>query len=551
MKDTLSNRFIKWVDSAALFLEKDRLSLIGIFLYVILIAFARDLSEYFLLDTEFVNGSQPWIFSISHHVSFFVLTFLGLVLIVKVFSGVGLRKCMNFTVWYYWIILLPPWIDHFLFGLEKNYAYFSWTDFISAFFTLGGNEFHPGQGVEVIVIFFFLFSYVFWKHRDGIEDISGRSMLALRLGMMAAFTILFMFILGTPGAYLPVGSEGGIPVFPNFDSTKFVQFHLFIFAYYLMASVVLVFVLTYIAFRDRFRREIRALRPFQTAFFAAIVVAGMALSWRDVDPSMVFSILDRPYWVNLAYAIPTVVSAILAWQTSVIWNDLSDVGSDSPLKDGRVLASGLLQPRVLREASVVLAMVALSVSLLMSVMQFLIMLVILVMAYVYSFPPVRFKTALLSPMLIGLGTFLAFLYGAFAPFAEIGYIGGVPFLSGSTLCPLLSGDVVLIGLFMFIGLVVGSMITDADGYDEDKAGGVLTIYTRFGMDRGVAYASLLIFASSLTPLFLFNSLADVVVFPLLGAIASLLFLRTRTSRGVMVVAMFGLVYAALRFLSIL
>jgi len=51
MKDTLSNRFIKWVDSAALFLEKDRLSLIGIFLYVILIAFARDLSEYFLLDT--------------------------------------------------------------------------------------------------------------------------------------------------------------------------------------------------------------------------------------------------------------------------------------------------------------------------------------------------------------------------------------------------------------------------------------------------------------------------------------------------------------------
>ncbi|HSA35386.1 MAG TPA: UbiA family prenyltransferase, partial [Methanomassiliicoccales archaeon] len=516
-----------------------------------LIALVRDLSEYYLLDADFVNGSQPWIFSISHHISFFVLTFLGLVLIVKVFSGVSLRKCMNFTTWYFWIILLPPWIDRFLFGLERNYAYFSWTDFVSAFFLMGGDEFHPGQGIEVIVIFFFLFSYVFWKHRRDIEDLSGRTMLVMRLGGMAAFTIVFMLILGTPGMYLPVGSQGGIPVFPNFDSTKFVQFHLFIFAYYLMASVVLVLALTYIAFRDRFRREIGAVRPFQTAFFAAIVIAGMALSWRAVDPNMVLSVLERPYWVNLAYAAPTVVSAILAWQTSVIWNDLSDMESDSPAKRGRVLASGLLPPKILKDASVVLAIVALSVSLLLSAEQFIIMSAILAMAFVYSFPPIRFKSALLSPLLIGAGTFLAFVYGACAPFAEIGYVSGIPYLSGSTLSPYLTGDVFLVGGFMFIGLVVGSIITDVDGYEEDRAGGVLTVYTKFGLEKGVALVALLIFVSSLTPLSIFSSYLDIVVFPTLGVLASLLFYRTRASKTVMAVALVGLLYSAMRFLSII
>ncbi len=551
MVSSFSSRFIDWVDSAAWFLEKDRLPVIGIFAYVVLIAFARDLSEYFLLDAEFINGSQPWIFSIAHHVSFFILTFLGLVLILKVFSGVGLRKCMNFTVWYYWIIFLPPWIDHYIFGLGRNYAYFSWTDFMSAFFTFGGDEFHMGQGLEVVVIFFFLFSYVFWKHRDDVGDLLGRSLLVLRLGGMAAFTIVFMILLGTPGVYLPVGSEGGMPVFPNFDSTKFVQYHLFLFAYHLMASVVLVFTLSFIAFRDRFRREMWALRPYQTAFFAAIVTAGIALSWQAANPSLVMDILERPYWVNLAYVVPTVVSAILAWQTSVIWNDLSDRESDSPTKGGRVLASGILSPMVLKQASVIMAVVALSVSLLLSVEQFVIMLVILALAYIYSFPPVRFKAALLSPFLMGSGTFLAFLYGATAPYAEVGYVGSLPYLSGATIGPYLTENILLVGAFMFIGLVVGSIITDIDGYGEDRAGGVTTVYTRFGLERGADYVAVLILCTSLTPLVLFNSVLDLLVFPMLGLVAALRFRRRRASRAVMSVALIGLVYAALRFICII
>jgi len=548
----LWGRFERRVDSLQAFLERDRLNLWQTFLYVLMVALARDLSEYYLLDEAFVSTSHPWIFSIAHHVAFFVLTYLGLVLILKVFSGSGLRRCINYTNWYYWIILLPPFIDRFLFGQETNYAYFSWTDFLAAFFLMEGDSFHLGQAVEVLVVLFTLFAYVVWTHRDEVRDLQGRGLLAIRLALMALFTVAAMFTLGTPGAYMPVGAEGGVPVFPNFDSTKYVQHHLFIFAYYYLMAAVLVLALSFIALRGRFRRELSALRPFQTAFFAGIVLAGVAMAWQGWgEPALVTRILDRPYWVNLAYAVPAVLSAVLAWQASVIWNDLSDRGFDSPSKGGRVLASGLLPVNIAREASVVLAFTALAVSLLLSSQQFIIMSGILTLAFVYSFPPVRFKNALLSPLLMGAGTFLAFLYGASTPFSVVDYVSEVPYLSGAVAYPSVYLDVLLVGMFMFIGLVIGSIVTDVDGYEEDRAGGVRTVYTVFGLEKGASYVSVMIFLASLTPLALFSSAIDAAVFPILGAAAALRFRRVRSSREVMVLAMAGLIYAALRFLSLI
>jgi 4-hydroxybenzoate polyprenyltransferase len=549
---TLGRSFTEKVDALSEWLEKDRLNLWQTFLYVALVALARDLSEYFLLDQAFVGTPHPWIFSIAHHVAFFILTYLGLVIILKVFSGSGLRRCINYTNCYYWIIIIPPWIDHFIFGQSVNYAYFSWTDFLAAFFLLGGDSFHPGQGIEVIVVLFALFAYVFWRHRGDLVDVQGRGVLALRLGGMAIFTVASMFVLGTPGTYLPVGSEAGIPVFPNFDSTRYVQFHMFIFSYFYMASVILVLALSFIALHGRFWKERGALRPYQTAFFTAIVAAGIAFGWQSSGGGdLIIRILDRPFWVNIAYALPIVVTAVLAWQVSVIWNDLSDRHWDSPLKRGRVLASGLIPPRMLQEVSAVLAIVVLGVSLLLSVQQFMIMAAILGMAFVYSFSPVRFKKALLSPLLIGMGAFLAFLYGASAPYSEIGTVGGIAYLTGEVIEPALVLDTVVVGAFMFIGLVVGSMITDVDGYQEDAAGKVRTIYTVFGLEKGAGYVSLLILLSALAPLALFNDLLDLLVFPALGIGAAIRCKKRRSSTSVMPIALVGMIYAALRFLGTL
>ncbi len=80
---------------------------------------------------------------------------------------------------------------------------------------------------------------------------------------------------------------------------------------------------------------------------------------------------------------------------------------------------------------------------------------------------------------------------------------------------------------------------------------VRTIYTVLGMDQGVSIVCALIFLASLTPLFLFGSLPDLVIFPVLGITAMYAFYRTRSSRGVLFIAMMGFIYGAIRYLQIL
>jgi 4-hydroxybenzoate polyprenyltransferase len=109
----------------------------------------------------------------------------------------------------------------------------------------------------------------------------------------------------------------------------------------------------------------------------------------------------------------------------------------------------------------------------------------------------------------------------------------------------------LIGFFMFLGLVIGSLITDIDGYSEDVRAGVKTIYTSIGLERANRLVAALIFVAALTPLTLFQWPLDGLVFGVLGAAASALFLREGRSRPVMIVALVGLSYAAFRYLGLL
>ncbi len=203
--------------------------------------------------------------------------------------------------------------------------------------------------------------------------------------------------------------------------------------------------------------------------------------------------------------------------------------------------------------SVVLMAMSLIVAALLSWWHVAILAIIYSLSYVYSFPPVRFKERILSPLLLGMGTFLAFLYGFVTPLSAVRLYQGDPDLvypdSWATVMPSPTMQSVLLGMYMFIGLVVGSMVTDIDGYEEDKRGRVHTVYTQLGLERGKRVVSALILLTALTPLALFQDIMDVIIFPLLGIVTSYTFLRTGRSRYVLMLALAGMAYAGCRFLS--
>ncbi len=542
------DRFVAW-------LEKDRLPIVAIFVYVIIVATTRDLLEYFLLDQPFVTTPHPWIFSIAHHVAFYVVVFLGLIFLLSAFSGRGVRRVTNFVVMFWWIIILPPVIDHYIGGLNTNYAYFSITDFINAFFHFSGETFHIGQATEVVVILFALFAYTIWTQRASWYTIRGRGTLALRVGFLVFFTILALFIMATPASFLPVGFVNGAPLFPAYDLTKYYQLHLFLLLYYLAAGVIISLAIYYFALKGNFRNVLRSMRPAQTLFFGAIVAAGIVTGWSiDSGLFLVTDILSSPFFVNLSFAGIAIVAALVAWQVSTMWNDLSDATYDRRRPD-RLLTTGVLPSNYLAQFSIVLAAIALTLSALLSVFQFLIMVAILVLAYAYSFRPIRFKAHLLSPLMIGLGTFLAFLFGYLTPYSEVQsyFQSGVTYyyLTGAVFVPRLVPEGFLIAFLMFLGLVVGSIVMDIRGYEEDRAAGVRTVYTVIGLEKGTRVAALLVLLASLAPLILFHSPIDLVVFPVMGIAAALALLKYRTPNPVLVVAAIGLIYAAIRYLSLM
>ena len=127
----------------------------------------------------------------------------------------------------------------------------------------------------------------------------------------------------------------------------------------------------------------------------------------------------------------------------------------------------------------------------------------------------------------------------------------VHFLTGDNGVAPMSLTAFMIGAVIFLGLFIGSTVTDVSGYEEDKKAKVRTVYTILGLDRGAALVSVLIAAASITPLILFSNAYDVLVFPVMGILAALTFYRYRNPRQVMLVALVGFVYATLRYLGML
>jgi len=551
---TIEARFVRGVDRLRDFLEKERLPLAVAFIYVIILAVVRDLAEYYLLDADFVNTAHPWIFSIAHHVAFYVVVYLGLVLLLSAFSGRGLRRSIAFITIIYAIIVLPPFLDYFVFGLRESYAYFDWTEFINAILHFSGAKFHPGQGVEVLFVLVGMGSYVFWCHREKLGSQPSRTFALTRLALFIIFALSGMFFLATPEAYLPVGFVDGVPKFPNWDSTKYNLYHIYLLAYYVVVASMITVAIGLTVLRSRMLAVFRSMRPFQTLFFAGIVLAGMAMGWSAAGGyELVEKVLERPYWANLGVLGVSLFASLALWQANTIWNDISDLKMDDPAPRRSVL-SGVVPMDMAKQVSFSLAIAGVALASMLSLQLGLIACAILLIGAAYSFPPLRLKEQLLRPLIMGLGTFLAFLFGYLTPFGSISYVKPDlvgPYLTGDMVASSITITALQVGLCMLLGLLVGSMVTDVDGYEEDKRGGVRTIYTLLGMEKGVAAVSVLVFLCSMLPFLLFHDLMDLVFFPAIGILAAIVFWRKRSSKATMLVALLGLIYAAARLFTVL
>jgi len=107
------------------FLEKDRFTPLTAFLYLILIGFLRSVSES--LYFEYPVFSK---YIIAQHIAFNLPVLVLGVLVIQRATRVPLRKVFNVVLLGFWITVLPPFIDKYMFGLHgyeysSMYAYYA------------------------------------------------------------------------------------------------------------------------------------------------------------------------------------------------------------------------------------------------------------------------------------------------------------------------------------------------------------------------------------------------------------------------------------------
>ncbi len=181
------------------FLERERFSLVSVFIYVFLLSAIRSVLEGYIFDYQYYS----YYLFINHTISYVMAYFVGIFLIYAV-TKIDYQKLANFIAVGYFVLILPPLLDLLVFKnvdiyYEAHYGFISPKEstFESVFFSFSDPERRPGQKVMGILMFFGVLSYVTYKIYPTLSDLkeSKKWFLYKILKIFNSVYVLFLMII--------------------------------------------------------------------------------------------------------------------------------------------------------------------------------------------------------------------------------------------------------------------------------------------------------------------------------------------------------------------
>lgn len=526
------------------FLEKDRFIVPVTFLYILFLGLLRSVIE--TLATPLSVGN---VYVFAHFISFYFCMYLFGLLIMSLLSGEKPRKVSNVFNLGFWIILLPPLIDlalrtSFVSGV---YTYLPVSQYLPALTSLGfatPGYFGYGIMIEVLFIFVLAGAYIFIKTKSVVKSV-----------LAAVIMYVFILTISTPGLYFPFPfflGEGWAQ-FPFFVTAQLTHLQVFAFLWYTFLSILMCLAIAYLSHPGVAKGILLANRPLRTIHFVLLAIGGYAVA----RGGNILNIFSYPYYIDLAFILLAVFIVMMCWQFGTMINDIHDVEIDEMSKSERPLVRALIQKKHYLEIAATLAMVGFFSSLILAsghtfgfLFPALVLLFILV-GYVYSAPPFRFRNSPFHSVAIGFASAAVFLFGFMTPYTVFAPpIGGeLPVLGVGMTEPTLEGW--SIALIIFVALSIAPMITDLKDYEADKKHKARSIYTVFGLETGKKVVSALIIVLFLLPLLLFTSVMDIALFVILGIVSFFGFYKYESHELVFICYFFVLIYCVTRYLGLL
>ncbi|MEY4731500.1 MAG: hypothetical protein RL681_446 [Candidatus Parcubacteria bacterium] len=416
-----------------------------------------------------------------HAWAFYVVAFLGIILILRFLTGERIVRVSTFVLFLAPIILLPPLFDLAVTGgaggvigyIDPAVTLHSAGNIIGAvvdfslwgpfglLFPMGGVpddsaiRMNFGIRIEVMLLFAALAWYLYIKTRNAARVILGVVMLYAGLFTLATFPHVVTEPFGVSVYALFAGS---LVVNTAFRGANTVLFG---------CLFALLVALGLLWFRANDRRTFAAV--WKNIRLSRLVIgnfgmltAGLIIGISSSSSPLTPDIFDH-LLVLFAYA-----SVLFGWIWAVARNDLADERGDRISESFRPLPSGALTRNDMRETGRLALFVSLVAAFLAGFHFFLLRIVWMCIAYLYSEPPFRLKR---FPLLSNV-----VLAGAYCITMVAGYV----LVARNNIFDFPSG----IACLMLVSLPLLMEFKNIKDYEGDRADGVITIPVLFGLERG-------------------------------------------------------------------
>ena len=523
--------------------EKERLNILTLFIWVFALSFTRTWVEAYLFNYSYAELSYKYIFNYAHIIFFYFAAYLMGVVVLKFFSKEKLMKVANLSAWGFTVILLPPFLDKFVFHTTTYRYVASIQQFIegyTSFFLRLGNVGGYGLFVEIVTILLLSSIYVFNK-RKSIPI------------AVAHFFVLYTLILiiGTPrlDPILAMWSpEAENLVLPGHTKVAAGLLQPVFFLHFLIICIILTLIAGELSKRGFVFRFLKTVRLPQVAHGILMVIIGIIVAGHlNIN---LMNLSDPLQTGDIGMAGLSIFLVVFLWVYTAIINDIYDIEIDKFTNRDRIVVSGILTKKQALHIAAICAIIAVWLSIMLSVHAFILALIALVMGTIYSVPPVRFRNTVFSTTFIGIGSAIAYFIGYMTPrYIQVGMMP--PFEFVKILPPSITQEGIEIGILIAILLSIGPLVTDLKDYESEKKLGIRNIYTIYGKEKGVTIVSILLFFSFISLIILFHTPQDIVIFLVFGLAASILFKKYEITKGIFLLYFPVVVYCVARWVGLI
>lgn len=466
-----------------------------------------------------------------HYPFWYFVVFLSIVLIFNLFTKEKISKIFSIVSICSFFIIIPPIIDFIAFQgkpVPYNYLVGSHQELIYYLLTYLNKTTAIGLGIkiEVALVILFTIYYVFSKTKNILKAILAGLSLYLIVFIMGSILVYinegFYFLnnkhietntQSIRNFYFVEEQKNSITAsrtflldFHNYGTVSFQKreniFSLTIAIFCLILDLILITIISLINFRKKLLYILKNFRLNRTLYYMALVILGVYFGNQFKSIFLPFkSLFD---WLSF-FAL--IFSTIFAWGFAVWENDEIDINIDSVSNPNRPLVKKLFSIEEWKNIKWFFLFLSLSFALLCGYVIFNLILLSIIIAHLYSSPPLRLRRFFpFSSLCIGIVALLIILSGNFLVSAN----------QRLTSFPIKYSLGILIIIFLMANF------KDIKDFKGDKLDKIKTIPTIFGEKLSKKIIGLLFFISSiLIPIFFYQNIAIFIIaifFGILGFI---------------------------------